>query len=104
MGAVGIVGFGALALVVLGWLVVSFSEEGPRRAVLEWLSAMFGFVALASLFVHLASQAYASGNTFALVAFGFLLVIFSSSLLVSLFHALRAMRGGGGASEAGATH
>ena len=58
-------------------------------------------MALASLFVHLASQAYASGNTFALVAFGFLLVIFSSSLLVSLFHALRAMRGGGGASDDG---
>ena len=104
MGAVGIVGFGALALVVLGWFVVSFSQEGPRRAVVEWLSATFGFVALASLFVHLASQAYASGNTFALVAFGFLLVVFSSSLLVSLVQAFWALRGAGGAGEASATH
>ena len=103
MGAAGIIGFGALALVVVGWLVVSFTQAGPRRAALEWLSASCGFTALAALFVHLASEALASGNTFALVAFGFLLVIFTSSLVVSVVHTVLALRGGGG-SGASATH
>jgi hypothetical protein len=104
MGAAGIVGFGALALVVVGWLVVSFTQAGPRRAALEWLSASCGFTALGALFVHLASEALASGNTFALVAFGFLLVIFSSSLVVSIVQAFLALRSGGSGSEASATH
>ena len=75
MGPFAIVGFSALALVVLGWLVVSFSAPGPRRAVIEWLSATALYVVLMSLFGHLSHRAWEADSTFALIAFGFLLAV-----------------------------
>ena len=39
MGSIEIIGVAALAVVVVGWLVVSFSSPGPRRVLVEWISA-----------------------------------------------------------------
>ena len=86
-------GVAALGLVVVAWLVVSFSEPTPRRAVVEWLGATGLYLALASLFAHLVAQAWEEDSTVALVGFGFLLFLFVTGGLVSLVHMLLSLRG-----------
>jgi len=100
MGAIGIVGFGAIGLLVVLWLAISFSEPGPRRDVLEWLAAACLFVALSMLFLNLLLQAESS---LARVAFGFLEFLFAAGGIVSLVNVFRAGRGPGKA-QASATN
>jgi hypothetical protein len=88
-----IVGIAALSVVVAGWLIVSFTAPSPRRAVIEWLSATALYLALCALFAHLCHRAWTQDSTFALVAFGFLLVVFVSGGIVSLTNALLSLRG-----------
>jgi hypothetical protein len=88
-----LIGYAAVAVVVIGWLVVSFSAPSPRRATIEWLSASALYVALLALFVHLVARARAADNTFALVAFGFLCAFFAGGLAVSAWETLRSLRG-----------
>ena len=97
MDPLTLVGGGAVAVLVVGWLVVSFSDPGPRRTVIEWLSASAMYTALLTLFLHLSHRAGESGNTFALVAFVFLAVLFGGGLLVSLYRTIAATRGQDGA-------
>jgi protein-S-isoprenylcysteine O-methyltransferase Ste14 len=85
-------GCAGLAVVVVGWLVVSFSRPGPRRERVEWLAACGLYVALLMLFVHLVQKALASDSTLALLAFGFLAVLFAFGLLVCLAYTLGAFR------------
>jgi len=100
-----IVGWAAVALVVVGWLVVSFSAPSPRRAVVEWLSATALYVALVSLFARLTYRAWQDDGLVALVAFGFLCLLFGGGALVSLTHALLSLRGSGAPrTEQGATN
>jgi hypothetical protein len=100
----GMIGWTAVSVLVLGWLVVSFSQPGRRRSVVEWISASALYLALTMLFGSLISRAWASGNHFALVAFGFLGVMFTAGLCVSLYNTLRAARGSAGSEDVGATH
>jgi hypothetical protein len=88
-----ITGYAAVAVGVLAWLVVSFSEPTPRRAVVEWLGATSLYVALASLFAHLVNDAWQEESGVRLVAFGFLLFLFTSGGVVSLVQMLLALRG-----------
>ena len=104
MSTIGMIGWGAAAVLVVGWLVVSFSQESQRRATIEWLSASAMYLALAMLFANLISKAWASGNHFALVAFGFLGAIFVAGLCVSLYNTLRTARGHTDSGDLGATH
>jgi len=104
VSTIGMIGWGAVAVLVAGWLVVSFSGPGPRRAVIEWVSASAMYLALTMLFSSLIVKAWNSGNHFALVAFGFLGVMFVSGLCVSLFNTLRAARGHTESKDLGATH
>ncbi len=86
---------------MLLWLLVSFSEPGPRRDVLEWLGATAMYVALLALFLNLVSTAREAGNTLALLAFGFLAVLFGIGLVVSLVNTVRSRKGlGKGQSSA----
>ena len=89
---IAIAGYAGLALLILAWLVVSFSVPSPRRAIVEWLGACGLYLALVSLFTSLSLRAQASGSTAALVAFGFLLALFGSGLVVSLVQTLLAVR------------
>jgi uncharacterized membrane protein len=104
VSTIGLIGWGAVAVLVVGWLVVSFTAPGPRRAVIEWLSASAMYLALSMLFWNLILRALESGNHFALVAFGFLGLMFGMGLCVALFNTLRALRGGAQSAEASATH
>jgi hypothetical protein len=90
MGAIGIIGFGAVGLLVVLWLVISFSEPGPRRDVLEWLAATCLFVALAMLFLKLVLEVE---STLARAAFGFLEFLFAAGGVVSLVNVFRVQRG-----------
>ena len=104
MSTIAAIGWGAVAVLVVGWLVVSFTAPGPRRAVVEWISASAMYLALSMLFWNLILRAWASGNHFALVAFGFLGVMFGAGLCVALYNTLRALRGAPASAEASATH
>ncbi len=89
------VGYGGLAILVVAWLVVSFTESSPRRAVVEWLGAFGLYVALLSLFTHLLGRALERDSTVGMLAFGFLAVFFAAGLLlcaVQVFASLRAPR------------
>ncbi len=92
MSVVAVVGFAGVAIVVVGWLAVSFSPEGPRRAIVEWIAACGLYLALLSLFIRLAMRAHEAGSTAALVAFAFLVGLFGLGLIVCLAHAFRAVR------------
>ena len=90
-----VVGGFALAVLVAGWLVVSFSPPGRKRTIVEWLSATAMYAALATLFIHLTRNALDADNTIALVAFGFLCAIFGGGFLVSLYQMIVSSKGSG---------
>ncbi len=92
MGPIGMIGFSAIGLVVVLWLVISFSEASPHRTLLEWLAATGMYVALSMLFLNLILSAVENDNTVALVAFGFLGAIFCSGFFVSLVHLVKSLR------------
>jgi len=104
MSAIGSIGWSAVAVLAVGWLVVTFSAPGPRRTVIEWLSPAATYVTLSMLFRNLILRAWESGNHFALVAFGFLGLMFGAGLCVALYKLLRVMRGGSESADASATH
>src|SRR5437870_8087026 len=92
----GVPGRVGVLLVVLAWLVVSFTTPSSRRAVVEWLGACGLYLALVSLFTNLSLLARESGSTAALVGFGCLIALFGSGLVVSLVQTLLAFRGPSG--------
>lgn len=94
---------GSGAVLVVGWMICTFAAPSPKRVIAEWLSATAMYVGLVTLFISLSIKAQASGNTFALVAFGFLCVMFGGGLVVALWHALVAM-GGENKKQASATN
>jgi hypothetical protein len=100
MGWISTVGYSALGVLVVGWLVVSFSAPGPRRTLLEWISATALFAALASLFANLWLGAEGLLGT---LGFGFLLVLFGCGLAVSTAQTLLSLRGEP-KGQASATH
>ena len=87
------VGYSGVALVVVTWLIVSFSSPGPRRAVFEWLGAVGLYVALLALFINLVNRSLASGNRIGLFAFGFLTALFSIGLVLAVVQTLSSLRG-----------
>ena len=93
--AVALAGITGLGLLIASWLFVSFANPGPRRVVVEWIGACGMYLALLSLFVNLSLRAQASGSTPAMVAFGFLVALFGSGLVVSLVQGIFALRGPG---------
>ena len=104
MTGLGIAGCAGVGLVVVAWLFVSFTAPSPKRTVVEWIGACGLYLALVALFTNLSLRAQASGSTAALVAFGFLLALFGSGLVVSLVQTLLAVRGPSGRASADATH
>jgi len=89
------IGAFALAVLVAGWLAVSFSAPGRKRTIVEWISATAMYAVLFLLFVHLVREAVEKDSTAGLLGFGFLCVIFGGGLIVSLYQTFAASRGGG---------
>lgn len=92
-GPIGVVCYGALAVVVLLWLVISFTPAGAGRAVLEWLAATHLYASLGSFFLWLVLEARAEDHLLREIAFGFFVLIFVLGFCVSLVNTLRAMSG-----------
>jgi len=101
---ISFVGWTGATVVVAAWLFVSFTAPGPRRAIAEWVGACGLYLALIALFTNLVLRAQASGSTAALIAFGFLLALFSSGFVVSLVQTLLTVRSPGRTSSVSATH
>ncbi len=95
IGPLFIVGGCALAVLVVGWLVVSFSASSRKRTVVEWISATAMYAVLSMLFLHLVRDAIEDDSTVRLVAFGFLCVLFAGGLVVSLYQTIAASKGDG---------
>ena len=100
MSVFEMVGYSAVGVLVVGWLVVSFTGPSSTRTVIEWFSATCLYVALTALFANLCHRAWSTDNTFALVAFGFLLVVFTSGTVVSLVNTAMSFRPGKRGSSA----
>jgi hypothetical protein len=97
------VGFTALGLLVLGWLVVSFLAPGRTQRLAARLSAAALYLALACLFTQLTQQNFAKGRAFLFVPFGFLLGIFVTGFFWTLVKWVRELATAGD-SSASATH
>jgi hypothetical protein len=93
------IGYTGLAVLVLGWLVVSFSAPGPRRTVIEWLAACGMYVALLSLFVNMLGRALASESLVGQIAFGFLVVFFGCGFVLCVVQMGMSVRGPGKAQS-----
>ncbi len=92
MSLPAVIGYSAVALLVVGWLVVSFSPPGRRRTAIEWLAATCLYLALFSLFLNLLLRALSGDSTVGLVAFGFLCALFGSGLIVSACQTVLSLR------------
>jgi hypothetical protein len=93
MEIIPIVGYSGLAVLVLAWLVVSFSQPGPRREVVEWVGASAMYVALLSLFLHLLGRALEQESTLGMIAFGFLVTFFGVGFVLCLVQTLSSLKG-----------
>jgi hypothetical protein len=97
------VGWGAAALLVVLWLVVSYMAPSRRRESVEWVAATSMYAALLMLFTNLVLRSRAADSTLGLVAFGLLWIVFAGGLLVSAVNTVRSLRGAARA-QASATH
>jgi hypothetical protein len=93
MSIFSIIAIAAGSVVVIGWLVVSFSPPSPIRTVIEWLSTTAMFAAILAIFVSLALRLHASGHVFLVWALGALCVLFGGGLLVSAWRTVAAIGG-----------
>jgi len=89
---IAMLGYAGVGMLIAAWLFVSFSQPSPKRVLVEWFGTCGLYLALVSLFVSLSLRAQESGSTPALVAFGFLVALFGSGLVVSLVQTVLALR------------
>jgi protein-S-isoprenylcysteine O-methyltransferase Ste14 len=105
MHVLSMIAIGAVAVVAIGWLAVSFLGPTAQRRKIEWIAASALYVALLTFFVNLVRRSVASDNEAGMVAFGFLTAMFAAGLLLSLWKTVGALRGRAAASgKASETH
>lgn len=80
-------------ILVIGWLVVSFSRPSRGRTVVEWLATTAMYAAILAIFVSLALRAHASGYVVAAWAIGLLCLLFGGGLIVSAWKTVAAFGG-----------
>ena len=93
MSVLGWIALCAVAVVATGWLVVSFSRPGPRRATTAWVATVAMYVALLCLFLNLTRRAWTGDSTAGLVGFGFLATVFGIGLVLAVARTFAALRG-----------
>ncbi len=81
------------SVLVIGWLVVSFTPPSRNRTVIEWLSATAIYAAILMIFISLALRAHALGYVFAVWAIALVCVLFGGGLLVSAWKTVTALGG-----------
>ena len=103
MSWIAIIGFAALAVLAVGWVVVSFSAASRRRTVVEWVAATALYVFLLTIFVRGLLWARGADSIAGLIGFGFLCVFFGAGMIVCVTNAFRA-RGNDNEPSARATN
>jgi hypothetical protein len=98
------IGIASVVVLVVGWLVVSFTAPGRTQSRVAWIAATALYVALWCLFASLVRDAWREDRMLPLIAFGFLLVVFTGGLGISAVRTAQAFRSRGKASESHATH
>jgi hypothetical protein len=96
-----LVGWSAVAAVVVCWLTVSFSAAKVTKLRAGWVGATAMYVALCSLFL---SGFLGAERMIGKVAFGFLFALFSVGFLIACQRTLRALAGKAGGKVESATH
>jgi hypothetical protein len=99
-----IVGWSAVAVVVVATLVTALLEVGPARARAASLAATGIYVALCSLFLNLFLRAREGESAPGMIAFGFLLVLFVAGLGISLVKLAGSLRAARSKEASHATH
>ena len=94
-----IVGFTSLALLVIGWLTVSFLAPGKARSRVAWVAATCMYLALLCLFTNLFQEAFHAESLLGMIAFGFLGAIFLGGVVVSTFKTVGELIGRSSASQ-----
>jgi hypothetical protein len=94
-----IVGIASLSLLVLAWLVVSFTAPGKTRSRVAWVAATCMYLVLLCLFVNLFQNAFRAGSWAGMIAFGFLMAMFLGGLAVSAVKTLAELTGRGSAGQ-----
>jgi hypothetical protein len=79
------------SVLVIGWLIVSFTSPSRNRTIIEWLSTTAMFAAILTIFVNLALSARDSGHVFGMWAIGLLCLLFGGGLLVSTWKTVSAL-------------
>jgi hypothetical protein len=95
---------GAVAVVAIGWLAVSFLAPTPQRRKIEWIAATALYVALLAFFINLVRRSLASDNEAGVIAFGFLTGMFAIGLVIASVKTIAALRGSGAGKQSSATH
>jgi hypothetical protein len=88
-----IIAMAAGSVVVIGWLIVSFTPPSQSRTIIEWLSTTAMYAVILTIFVSLVLRLHASGHVFGAWALGALCVLFGGGLLVSAWKAVVAIGG-----------
>jgi hypothetical protein len=99
-----LVGFGGVGALVACWLSASFAAPGRLRERVAWLGATALYVALGCLFLSLFLSARADDSLVRMLAFGFLLLVFGTGLVLALHRLLRAFTGRGAGKTESATN
>ncbi|MDH3283965.1 MAG: hypothetical protein OEQ13_04430 [Acidobacteriota bacterium] len=92
MSPIAIIGIAALAVLAVGWIIVSVSSPGRRRTLIEWVAAAALYVFLLTIFARGLRWALEADSTAGLIGFGFLCVFFGAGLILSLVATFRAGR------------
>lgn len=98
-----LVGATGAAVLVVGWLAVSFLRPGLTRSRVAWVAATGMYLAFVAFFSSLFLRAREADSLAASVAFGFLLAMFAAGFVLSLIQTVGSFRGAS-AGESHATH
>lgn len=98
-----LVGATGAAVLVVGWLAVSFLRPGLTRSRVAWLAATGMYLAFVAFFASLFLRARGADSLAGTVAFGFLLAMFASGFVLSVIQTVASFRSGS-ARESHATH
>ena len=93
----------SFVVLLIGWLIVSFTEPSRTRTVIEWVSTTALYSVLVSIFGSIVHRAWIANGTVqilgvdvprmpVLLGFGFLALIFATGFVVSVFQTLNAAR------------
>jgi hypothetical protein len=82
------------SILVIGWLIISFSPPSRKRTVIEWLATVAMYAAILAIFVSLTMRMHAAGFVFGAWAVGVLTItLFGGGLLVSIWKTIAAIGG-----------